>query len=74
MEEKVYLRSIFLALLTVIIIMSLGLTLYFLFKDNALEIAMIGLIFIFASMMSLLLFPPFIIRIFLKKREKARKE
>lgn len=68
-----YLKSVLLALFAVIIVLSVGLTLYFLFKDSALGIAMMGLILIFAGMMSLLLFPPFILRILLKRRRKAAK-
>ncbi|MEM1506768.1 MAG: hypothetical protein QW294_00635 [Candidatus Bathyarchaeia archaeon] len=73
MDEKVYLKSVFLAFFAVIIVLSVGLTLYFLFRNSTLGIAMIGLILIFAGMMSLLLFPPFILRILLKRREKAAK-
>ncbi len=71
MEEKVHFKLIFLAFFAVMIVLSVGLTLYFLFKDNVLGIAMIGLILIFASMMSLLLFPSFILRVLLKRREAA---
>lgn len=73
MDEKVYLKSLLLAFFAVIIVLSVGLTLYFLFRDSASVIAMIGLILIFAGMMSLLLFPPFILRILLKRRGKTPK-
>ncbi|MEM3716487.1 MAG: hypothetical protein QW145_04940 [Candidatus Bathyarchaeia archaeon] len=72
MEEKIQLKSIFLAFFAVISILSAGLALYFLFKDSVLEIAMVGLILIFASIMSLLLFPPFILKILLKRRENLK--
>ncbi|MEM3816151.1 MAG: hypothetical protein QW341_04820 [Candidatus Bathyarchaeia archaeon] len=72
MEEKIQLKSIFLAFFAVIFILSAGLALYFLFKDSVLEIAMVGLILIFASIMSLLLFPPFILKILLKRRENLK--
>lgn len=73
MDEKVYLKSLLLAFFAVIVVLSVGLTLYFLFRDSASGIAMIGLILIFAGMMSLLLFPPFILRILLKRRGKTPK-
>ncbi|MEM2027670.1 MAG: hypothetical protein QXT30_07955 [Candidatus Bathyarchaeia archaeon] len=73
MDEKVYLKSLLLAFFAVIIVLSVGLTLYFLFRDSASGIAMIGLILIFAGMMSLLLFPPFILRILLKRRGKPQR-
>lgn len=73
--ERVSLKSLLISLVMLVVIAFIGLLLYYFFKDVNLTVAMLGLILIFASMISLLVLPQFIIKAILNRkslREKAK--
>jgi membrane protein YdbS with pleckstrin-like domain len=66
--EKVSLKSLLISLTMLVSIAFTGLLLYYFFRDVNLTVAMLGLILIFASIISLLVLPQFIIKAMLNKK------
>jgi len=66
--ERVSLKSLLISLVMLVVIAFIGLLLYYFFKDVNLTVAMLGLILIFASMISLLVLPQFIIKAILNRK------
>ena len=71
--EKVSLKSLLISLTMLVGIAFTGLLLYYFFRDVNLTVAMLGLILIFASIISLLVLPQFIIKAMLNRKSLREK-